>query len=487
MPDRTFREEELPRRLAWLVRLRWAFLVGLAATTALGSRFLSADFPTREALAVSGAILLYNAAFRFHHRRGSGRDPGAVNASRLEAHLQVYLDTIFLTVFIHLTGGIESPFPPFYLFHAVVAAILLSRLEAAIFGVAASGLFLSTIALEYFSRLPHHHMKALFLSPRHHNMHYIAVVALALVFILLATIYLASSIVHSLRVREKDLAQARSMLEKSTAELRRANEALVSQHTQLVQAEKLSSLGQIAAGIAHEVNNPIQFIHGNMQIIKEAITDIIPILDEHASTREDLTIARLTYPCFRSEITTLLADMCNGAVRIRDIVKDLKTFARRDEGGLNERVDLNEVARAGIRLLRGTTKRFQLVDELEPALPTITGNSNRLAQVIVNTLLNAVEALGNRSSGTIRMTSRSDHDGRQVRLAITDSGCGIPPEIMGKIFDPFFTTKQRTGGTGLGLSIAYGIMEQHGGRFEVESEVGKGSTFSLVLPIGRGV
>jgi len=191
----------------------------------------------------------------------------------------------------------------------------------------------------------------------------------------------------------------------------------------------------------------------------------------------------LNYPCFRTEIPALLDDLSEGTVRIRDIVKDLKTFARRDDGRVDEDVDLNAVARAGIRLLHNHLKHFTLAEELEPGLPKVKGNANRLGQVVVNTLLNAAESLADESTGTIRIASRSDLDGRHVRLAITDSGCGISREVMGKIFDPFFTTKQRTGGSGLGLSIAYGIVEQHGGRLEVDSEEGKGSTFCLVLPI----
>ncbi len=491
MPDRTFREQELVQRLSWLVRLRWLFLVGLAFTIAIGNRFLSTDFPTREALAVGATILLYNVGFHLSHCRWCGGAARGIEASRVEAHLQVYLDTICLTVFIHLTGGIESPFLPFYLFHAVIGAILLSPFEVTVLGMAASSLFLSTVALEYFEIVPHHQMKAVFfemtspvtLDPRHQNVHYVLLAGLALVLVVLATIYATSSVVNSLRVRERELALARGMLEASSADFRHANEKLVAQRAQLVQAERLASLGQIAAGIAHEVNNPIQFIHGNLQIIKEAMTDIIPILDARADAQKDLTVARLIYPCFRTEIPVLLDDLSEGAVRIRDIVKDLKTFARRDDGRVDEDVDLNAVARAGIRLLHNHLKHFTLVEELEPGLPKVKGNANRLGQVVVNTLLNAAESLTDESTGTIRIASRSDLDGRHVRLVIADSGCGIAREIIGKIFDPFFTTKQRTGGSGLGLSIAHGIVEQHGGRLEVESEEGEGSTFRLVLPI----
>lgn len=253
---------------------------------------------------------------------------------------------------------------------------------------------------------------------------------------------------------------------------------------QLIQSEKLSSLGQLVSGCAHEINNPIQFIIGNMRIFYEAFEDIIPLLDKLADDNPQLTLARLKYPFFKEHINTLLDDMTNGALRIRDIVADLKTFARRDEGRLDEEVDINEVVRICVRLMHNKIKRYRLEEDLDPALPKILGSQNKLEQVVTATILNAAEALGDCTDGIISITTQVEDKGTGICLSIVDNGVGMTDEIKSRIFDPFFTTKQKYG-TGLGLSISYGIIEEHGGYIEVESEPGNGATFRFHLPVNQ--
>ena len=150
---------------------------------------------------------------------------------------------------------------------------------------------------------------------------------------------------------------------------------------------------------------------------------------------------------------------------------------------LDEEVDLNQVVEASARLVHNKIKHYRVEQDLADDLPKLRGSTNRLVQVVVNTLINAAEALGERGDATIRVASRQEDGGRQIRLSISDNGPGMTDEVKGRLFDPFFTTKQRSGGTGLGMSIAYGIIEEHGGRIEVDSRQGEGSTFHYILPV----
>ena len=250
---------------------------------------------------------------------------------------------------------------------------------------------------------------------------------------------------------------------------------------QLLQADKLASLGQLVSGIGHEINNPNTFIRGNLSIVQEAMGDIFPILDEHYKSHPDLKIARLSYDTFRQNIPILIDDMVGGANRIKGIVDGLRKFGKRDDGFLNETVNLNLITESCLRLVDNQIRRTADVKvDLQPDLPTIMGNSQKLQQVILNILINASQAI-DKPRGTIKVSSR--FDGKEVVLRMKDNGKGMDEKTISQIFDPFFTTKRHQGGTGLGLSIAYGIIKEHKGRIEVVSEVGAGTTFSIYLPL----
>ncbi|NLW36437.1 MAG: PAS domain S-box protein [Syntrophorhabdus aromaticivorans] len=249
---------------------------------------------------------------------------------------------------------------------------------------------------------------------------------------------------------------------------------------QLLQADKLASLGQLVSGIGHEINNPNTFIRGNLYIVQEAMKDIFPILDEYHRKHPNLKIARLNYEIFQKNIPILIDDMVEGANRIKGIVDGLKKFAKRDEGLLNETVDINLITEACLRLVDNQVRRTADVRvNLDPNLPAVLGNSQKLQQVIVNILINASQAI-DKPHGAIHVFSRFDDT--QVTLEISDDGAGMDEKTTKLIFDPFFTTKRRQGGTGLGLSIVYGIIKEHGGTITVESKPGIGTTFSISIP-----
>ncbi len=483
--DRVLSQAELSARLDWFIRLRWVFLFGLSLMVLVTSRLLRLTLPYGQILLVGGCILVYNTALYLYHSLYTRKGPPDITATRVEANFQIGMDIAALTAIIHFSGGAENPFVFFYLFHAIIGSILLSRVEVWTHGILAYTLFLSVVALEYWEILPHYWLAPLSDSSRHQNLVYLLGVSVALLITQFGTIFMSSSITRSLRTRKEELQLARKMLQKKSQALEEANRELQSKQAQLVQSEKLASLGQLSTGVAHEINNPIQFIQGNLRILHEAMETILPLLDRHAGGHPDFAVARLPYSFFREQIKTLLDDMYTGCLRIADIVRDLKKFARLDEGKMDEKVDLNAVVRSSLRLVQNKVKRYHVVEDLDPKLPPITGCMTKVEQVVVANLINAAEALAESPAGTITVTTKSEAGGEGVCLSIADNGSGMSEDIKDRVFDPFFTTKQRTGGTGLGLSVAYGIIKEHGGQAEVASAVGEGTTFTYHFPAKR--
>ncbi|HSD21673.1 MAG TPA: ATP-binding protein [Anaeromyxobacter sp.] len=483
--DVALRQQELLHVLRWFIRLRWLFLAGLAAIVA-GAYLFHLALPLEGVAAVGLGVLTYNVLFFLLHDSPPGLPPPDLGACRMEAALQVGFDLVALTVLVHLAGGAESPFRGFYVFHAIVGSVLLPRRDAWLVGLAAFVLFLLVVVLEQQGIVPHYEPSGGPADWRHQDVRLLAMVSLVFLVTLAGTISITSSIMSSLRLREHQLVSTQHALVKKSEDLEKAYATLTERQRQLVHTEKQASLGQLVAGIAHEINNPIQFIYGNMAILAEAFSDALPLLDAQSATRPDLRIARLDYPFFRKQVPILLTDMANGAARIGAIVRDLKTFARRDEGALDESVDLNDAVQSSLRLLHDMIRHLRVEEDLDPDLPRFRGNLTQLEQVVVNTVQNAAEAIGRDArGGVIRVRTRTEDGGRRVRLSVHDNGAGIPPEVRDRIFDPFFTTKQRSGGTGLGLAITYGIIQKHQGEIQVESQVGAGSAFHFLLPVDR--
>lgn len=253
---------------------------------------------------------------------------------------------------------------------------------------------------------------------------------------------------------------------------------------ELQQADKLASLGQLVSGIGHEINNPNQFIRGNVKIVRQAMDDILPIVDAYYESHPDLKIARLDYSFFRQHIITLIDDMANGSARIKGIVDALKRFARRDEGLLIDVVDLNAIIREGVRLVHNQIhKNADVTLDLTEDLPEFTGNVQKIEQVLVNLIINASQAIPEGRRGLIEVAT--DYNDAEVIMRVSDNGSGMSEGTLKQLFDPFFTTKRARGGTGLGLAIAYRIVEEHGGSLTVVSKLGEGTTFTTTIPYRR--
>lgn len=254
---------------------------------------------------------------------------------------------------------------------------------------------------------------------------------------------------------------------------------------QLQQADKLASLGQLVSGIGHEINNPNQFIRGNIKIVKQSLEDMLPIVDEYYRAHPDLKIARLKYDFLREHIMTLVNDMASGSERIKGIVEGLRGFAKKDEGLLVDNIDINTLIEASVRLVHNEVhKRADIQLDLAENLPTFTGNSQKIEQVLVNLIVNASQAMRDGVKGLITIGTKTD--GKDLIVKVEDNGVGMNQKTMRQICDPFFTTKRSKGGTGLGLAIAYRIIEEHGGEISVTSKPGEGAKFTIRIPAGRG-
>ena len=250
---------------------------------------------------------------------------------------------------------------------------------------------------------------------------------------------------------------------------------------QLQQADKLASLGQLVSGIGHEINNPNQFIRGNIKILKQSLEDLMPIVDEYFTAHGDLKIAKLNYDFWRKNIMMLVDDMDHGSQRIKGIVEGLRTFARKDEGLLVDTIDINTLIEASARLVHNEVhKRADIRLDLAEGLPVLTGNAQKIEQILVNLLVNAGQAMRDDVRGLITVRTRAED--ADVVFEIEDNGIGMNDKTLKQIFDPFFTTKRAKGGTGLGLAIAYRIIEEHGGSITVKSKQGAGTTFTVRIP-----
>lgn len=283
-------------------------------------------------------------------------------------------------------------------------------------------------------------------------------------------------------------------LKRNYAKLKEMHQQLKQAQNQLVQSEKMSSLGQIAAGMAHEINNPIGFVTSNMDTLHDycrIFTQLIQRYKElekvsHNHQEQEMLKAIQGIEALKAkedidfiieDLEQLFTESLDGLHRTREIVANLKSFARVDSGEQQE-VDLNECLENTLKIIWNELKYTIELKKDYGELPPLKCNGGQLSQVFMNIIMNARDACGEK--GQIEIST--GYQEPDLIVKIKDNGCGIPKAVMEKIFDPFFTTKPVGSGTGLGMSISFGIIEQHKGRIEVDSEEGIGTTFTIILP-----
>jgi two-component system NtrC family sensor kinase len=288
--------------------------------------------------------------------------------------------------------------------------------------------------------------------------------------------------------------RANRIVELSTlnATMQRMNALLEDAQQQLVQSEKMASIGQIAAGVAHEINNPIGYVLSNLGTLDSYLARVFGMLDSYITgarppsappgdSREQPPAERkdADFEFLRNDIVALLAESRDGILRVKHIVQDLKDFSR---GGVDEAwdiVNLHDALDRTLNIVRNEVKYKAKIETHYGTLPDVECLPSRLHQVFLNLIVNAGQAI--EASGKITITTGSSQG--EVWIRFEDTGCGIPKEHLNRIFEPFYTTKPVGQGTGLGLSVSYSIVHRHGGSIEVESELGHGSRFTIRLPV----
>jgi signal transduction histidine kinase len=302
---------------------------------------------------------------------------------------------------------------------------------------------------------------------------------------------------------EERYLETASKIETKNRKLGKALKRLEETQAQMFQSEKMASIGQLAAGVAHEINNPTGYVSSNLKTLSDYQEDIFELIKKYQDLISKLESSEAKNPFAESihqdiealkrfekdidiaylmeDITDLTGDCREGTERIKKIVIDLKDFAHPGEDKIQS-ADINKGLLSTLNVVNNEIKYKATVHKELGALPTVQCVPQELNQVFMNILVNAAQAI--EKKGAIHITTKAVD--QNVVVTISDTGCGIPKEHLTKIFDPFFTTKEVGKGTGLGMNIAYNIVQKHDGTLQVDSEIGKGTTFTITLPAQTG-
>lgn len=289
-----------------------------------------------------------------------------------------------------------------------------------------------------------------------------------------------------------DRKQNEAALQKEKLEQTMLIKKLEETQTKLIQSDKLASIGQLAAGVAHEINNPIGYVYSNLGTLKKYVEDVLSLLDIYEQNESTISASgevarlretkeRLDIAFLKNDLRLLIDESKEGINRVKIIVQSLKDFSHADTSDEWQLANLHQGLDSTLNIVNNEIKYKANIVKEYGNIPDIECLPSQVNQVFMNLLVNAAHAI--EQQGTI--TIRTDQQGNEVRVEISDTGKGILPENLQKIFEPFFSTKPIGKGTGLGLSLSYGIIQKHHGRIEVTSEVGKGSSFRVFLPIKR--
>lgn len=281
----------------------------------------------------------------------------------------------------------------------------------------------------------------------------------------------------------QELAAAQTECKRLESLVLTLEQALKEAEQQLQQAQKMEALGTLVAGVAHEINNPINLILYNLPLLQKTWADFMPLLMEHRRSQPDRTFGGFTYDFLKDHLPQLVGDMELAANRVVKIVADLKNFSRQSNIAEKTPLNINTAVRNALRLCQSTLRKagVKVTLELQEGLPDIEGNLQNIEQIALNILINAVQAIDHPHGEISIQTGFTVKDGR-VHLRISDNGRGIAPAIADRIFLPFVTDKQSQGGTGLGLSVSYSLVKAHGGEIGFENRASGGTMFTVLLP-----
>lgn len=422
----------LREQLRWFNRLRFGAALGIGLLSGLALAFDFAIDPS-PLLWLTAITLLLNVGYVRWLQTHAKSD---VLAMRRHVDLQIGGDLTVLTAVLHFSGGVGNPLVLSFLFHTVIAAFLRSVRGAVVVGALS---MLCVLILAIGARtgwLSHRPASFAILDPTTVGDLVFFAWLFTIAVVLGLSVFLVAAIV---------------------GQLGRRDVALRDLSRQLARSEKLASIGTLAAGVSHEINNPVGVIQSRAGVLRYRIQD---------GDAPDLLLAEVEV-------------IAKHAKRIATITDGLLAFSREQPFGLQP-VLINRLAQEAVDLVRVPFRDAQLGLDLRlaPGDPAVMGSANHLLQVLVNLLLNARDA----SPPGSRVTLATEEHESGVAIWVADQGVGIPKDLLEKIFDPFFTTKEVGHGTGLGLALSHGIVDRHGGRIEVETAVGAGARFTVILP-----
>ena len=477
-----------PDRLLWAVRVRWLTIAGFMLLSVGAHRLgLFATVVPVYQVAVVGGLLNAVNGWCVRQRR---------YVLQVSA-VAIPLDHVFATYLVLNTGGVQSPFMMVYVVQVLATAMLVDTLVAVASAVLAILLWVAAVGGQAAGYV---HGAPLFPPGVAASAAlYQGTWAAFLLYCLTLLIYLGGYISERLRAsegaleeRNRRLQEALSSVGRAHTELQNAYARLQQTEAHLVHSEKMRGLGQLVAGVAHELNNPISFVAGNIEYLRSYTQRLTTALDAYATAplpadaraRLDQTRRELRIDTVLADLPAMLDDCEEGARRTTRIVSQLRAFSRSNERETWQQTDLHGGIESSLALIAHRLADRIAVQREFGALPDVECLPGQINQVFMNLLANAADAIGGQR-GTIWITTR--HQEHSVAITIRDDGPGMSPETCARVFEPFFTTKPVGQGTGLGLSVSYGIVTRHHGSLHVDSTPGAGSTFTITLPVRQPV
>lgn len=438
--EKSIREGLIERNL-WLVRLRWVAVIGVVLTVLFVSQVFKLSLSTLALYTIALILGLYNLIFFILLGRIKNKKSPDISftANRI-ANLQISLDLASLAFLIHFSGGIENPFIFYFIFHMIIASILLSRRASFLQATYAVLLFSSLVTLEYFGILPHYSLKGFIMHNQHNNPFYITGVSFVFITTLYIAVYMATSISAKLREREKSLKQANELL-----------------------SEKDRIKSEYVLRVSHDIKEHLSAIQGCLEPVAGGITGELNSKQRDLIQRANERAERLVlFVRALLEITHLKLS--------RQIEMHYFSLQKTIENAIN-------LVDQGAK-----DKGIFISCNIEPNIGMIKGAEIYIEETIANLLANAVKY----TTGNGEINLKASDRGNSVLIEIADTGIGIPQDELPKIFEEFYRASNAKGlekyGTGLGLSIAKQVVERHTGKIWAESQEGKGSAFYIILP-----
>ncbi len=449
--------EELRDRISWLIRLRWVAILGVLVTAWVARRMLGVELQGFPVSLIAGILAAYNLVFwavgRWVPRATSGP------AVSYFANLQIVLDLAALTALLHFAGGIENPFICYYVFHIVIASILLSRIATYLQVTVAMALLVTMATLEAVGAIPHYHLRGFLDERLYRSPVYVFGILFAVGTMLSFTAFMATSITSRLRRREAEITRLSDALREHAEDLSRAYEAL-----RQLEGARSDYLHRVA----HHIRSPLATLERMLAVVSEGRTGRLPdrsrdMLDRaRTRVREVLELARDLLVLSRTREALPLAErkVVDVAALVREVASEFQHQA--------------------------SSASVSLAASCPDPVVEVVGDPDSLTELLENLVSNAIKYTP--AGGDVRISL--ERRGDTAELSVSDRGIGIPAGEEEHIFDEFYraTNARESGkeGTGLGLSIVKAIVETHGGEMSIESEVGKGTSFRVLLPCSRG-